>query len=117
MNATFCAIAAAPTSRCAGWLTSYSVVLDWRFLPKWDAYIGTMYSAEFGGIANGDIARNNVAPQPRRPLPVLKVRKLELCEAPPAKPGGAFVYAGRACLEFELLESGDYPEPYLQHPP
>jgi hypothetical protein len=38
-----------------------SLVLDWRFLPKWDAYIGTMYSAAFGGIANGDIARNNLA--------------------------------------------------------
>jgi len=30
-------------------------------LPKWDAYIGTMYSAAFGGIANGDISRNNLA--------------------------------------------------------
>jgi len=48
-------------SRCAGWYDAYSFVLDWRFLPKWDAYIGTMYSAAFGGIANGDISRNNLA--------------------------------------------------------
>ena len=48
-------------SQCAGWLDAYSVVLDWRFLPKWDAYIGTMYSAAFGGLANGDIARNNLS--------------------------------------------------------
>ena len=48
-------------SQCAGWYDVYSAVLDWRFLPKWDAYIGTMYSAAFGGIANGDIARNNLA--------------------------------------------------------
>jgi predicted porin len=48
-------------SQCAGWFDVYSMVLDWRFLPKWDAYIGTMYSAAFGGIANGDIARNNLA--------------------------------------------------------
>ncbi len=59
-GATNCA-PAANNSRCAGWLDAASVVLDWRFLPKWDAYIGTMYSAAFGGLANGDIARNNLA--------------------------------------------------------
>jgi hypothetical protein len=48
-------------SQCAGWFDVYSAVLDWRFLPKWDTYIGVMYSAAFGGIANGDIARNNLA--------------------------------------------------------
>jgi hypothetical protein len=48
-------------SQCAGWLDVASLVLDWRFLPKWDTYFGVMYSAEFGGIANGSIARNNVA--------------------------------------------------------
>ncbi len=51
----------AALGQCAGWLDVYSMVLDWRFLPKWDAYLGTMYSAEFGGIANGSIARNNLA--------------------------------------------------------
>ncbi|MDR3423125.1 MAG: hypothetical protein P4L80_18130 [Xanthobacteraceae bacterium] len=55
------ASAAAGNSRCQGWFDAYSLVLDWRFLPKWDAYIGTMYSAAFGGLANGDIARNNLA--------------------------------------------------------
>ncbi len=55
-----CAVAAG-NSKCAGWFDTASVVLDWRFLPKWDAYIGTMYSAAFGGIANADIARNNLA--------------------------------------------------------
>jgi predicted porin len=53
--------AAAGNSRCQGWYDAYSLSFDWRFLPKWDAYIGTMYSAAFGGIANGDIARNNLA--------------------------------------------------------
>jgi predicted porin len=52
---------AANKSQCQGYMDAYSVVLDWRFLPKWDAYIGTMYSAAFGGIANGDISRNNLA--------------------------------------------------------
>jgi predicted porin len=51
----------AGNSRCAGWFDVYSMVLDWRFLPKWDAYIGTMYSAAYGAIANGDISRNNLA--------------------------------------------------------
>ena len=53
--------AAAGNAKCQGWLDAYSAVLDWRFLPKWDWYIGAMYSAEFGGLANGSIARNNVA--------------------------------------------------------
>jgi predicted porin len=48
-------------SRCYGWFDAYSAVLDWRFLPKWDTYIGIMYSAAFGGLANGDISRNNLA--------------------------------------------------------
>jgi hypothetical protein len=52
---------AAANSRCQGYFDDWSVVLDWRFLPKWDAYIGTMYSAAFGGLANGDISRNNLA--------------------------------------------------------
>ena len=52
---------AAANSRCYGWFDAYSAVLDWRFLPKWDCYIGMMYSAAFGGLANGDISRNNLA--------------------------------------------------------
>ncbi len=53
--------AQASNSRCAGYMDAASVALDWRFLPKWDWYIGTMYSVAFGGIANGDISRNNLA--------------------------------------------------------
>jgi predicted porin len=55
-----CAVAAAH-SQCAGNFYVGSLVLDWRFLPKWDAYVGTMYSTATGGLANGDIARNNLA--------------------------------------------------------
>ena len=55
-----CAIATAH-SNCAGWFDMYSMALDWRFLPKWDTYIGVMYSAAYGGLANGDIATNNLA--------------------------------------------------------
>jgi hypothetical protein len=53
--------AEASNSRCQGYMDAASLVLDWRFLPKWDWYIGTMYSVAFGGIANGDISRNNLA--------------------------------------------------------
>jgi predicted porin len=52
---------AAANSRCQGYFDAYSFVLDWRFLPKWDAYIGTMWSGAYGGLANGDISRNNLA--------------------------------------------------------
>jgi hypothetical protein len=62
VNGVNCSNSAAPgNSRCQGWYDVYSLLLDWRFLPKWDAYIGTMYSAAFGGFANGDISRNNLA--------------------------------------------------------
>jgi predicted porin len=56
-----CNISPAGNSRCGGWFDAYSAVLDWRFLPKWDTYIGVMYSAAFGGLANNDISRNNLA--------------------------------------------------------
>jgi hypothetical protein len=52
---------AAANSRCQGYFDGFSTVLDWRFLPKWDAYIGTFYTAAYGGLANGDINRNNWA--------------------------------------------------------
>jgi predicted porin len=48
-------------SQCAGTMNMVSAVLDWRFLPKWDAYIGLMYSIAEGGISNGDIQNNNLA--------------------------------------------------------
>ena len=47
--------------QCAGTKDMWSAVLDWRFLPKWDAYIGTFFSLANGGLANGDITRNNLA--------------------------------------------------------
>jgi predicted porin len=48
-------------SQCAGTYQVYSAVLDWRFLPKWDTYVGLVYSIAEGGIANGDIQNNNLA--------------------------------------------------------
>jgi predicted porin len=48
-------------SQCAGTYQVYSAVLDWRFLPKWDTYVGLVYSIAEGGISNGDIQNNNLA--------------------------------------------------------
>src|SRR5580704_4174641 len=48
-------------SQCAGTYQVYSAVLDWRFLPKWDAYAGVVYSIAQGGISNGDIQNHNLA--------------------------------------------------------
>ncbi len=47
--------------QCAGTETMASGVLDWRFLPKWDAYIGTFWSQVNGGLSNGYLARSNIA--------------------------------------------------------
>jgi predicted porin len=56
-----CNIATAGNSRCAGTFDDYSLLFDWRFLPKWTTYVGLNYSAAFGGLANNDITRNNLA--------------------------------------------------------
>jgi predicted porin len=48
-------------SQCAGTEDMWSTVLDWRFLPKWDAYIGEFFSQVNAGLSNGYLARNNYA--------------------------------------------------------
>jgi predicted porin len=53
---------AAAHSQCAGTLDAVSFVVDWKFAPKWDTYIGVMYSALNGGLSNGYLARNNIDP-------------------------------------------------------
>jgi porin-like protein len=56
-------VCANPTQhgQCAGTGDMASAVLDWRFLPKWDAYIGTFFSQLNGGLDNGYLSRNNLA--------------------------------------------------------
>ena len=49
-------------SQCAGALDAYSAVIDWKFAPKWDLYVGLMFSQENGGLANGFLQRNNIDP-------------------------------------------------------
>ncbi len=48
-------------AQCAGTEDMWSSVVDWRFLPKWDVYLGTFFSQVNGGLANGFLARNNLA--------------------------------------------------------
>jgi predicted porin len=49
-------------SQCAGTFDAVSAAIDWRFAPKWDVYLGVMFSQVNGGLANGFFERNNVDP-------------------------------------------------------
>ena len=54
-----CALATTALASCAGTLDAASVVLDWRFAPKWDTYIGTLYSRLNGGLDSGFLAKDD----------------------------------------------------------
>jgi predicted porin len=54
-----CAIAATALFSCAGTLDSASIVLDWKFAPKWDTYIAAVYERLNGGLDSGYLANNN----------------------------------------------------------
>ena len=54
-----CAVATTALASCAGTLDAASVVLDWRFAPKWDTYIGTLYTRLNGGLDNGFLAKDS----------------------------------------------------------
>jgi predicted porin len=61
-NRTACAtLATSKNSFCAGTMDAASGMIDWKFAPKWDTYIGTFFSQMNGGLANGFLARNNLA--------------------------------------------------------
>src|SRR6476661_4785853 len=49
-------------SQCAGTFDAISAAVDWRFAPKWDLYSGIMFTQVNGGLANGFLQRNNIAP-------------------------------------------------------
>jgi predicted porin len=48
--------------QCAGTFDGISAAAVWRFAPKWDLYLGAMFSQVNGGLASGFLARNNFAP-------------------------------------------------------
>jgi predicted porin len=49
-------------AQCAGTFNAISGVIDWKLAPKWDLYVGLMYSQVNGGLANGFLQRNNIDP-------------------------------------------------------
>jgi predicted porin len=48
-------------SSCHGTMNAASIMLDWKFAPKWDTYIGTFYSEMNGGAESGFLAHSNLA--------------------------------------------------------
>jgi predicted porin len=54
---------ASPNSNgaCAGTMDAASIMVDWKFAPKWDTYVGTFFSQMNGGLDAGYLARSNLA--------------------------------------------------------
>jgi predicted porin len=46
-------------SQCAGSMDTVSGLIDWKFAPKWDTYIGTQYTQSNGGLNSGYLSSNN----------------------------------------------------------
>jgi predicted porin len=46
------------SSKCQGTKDTVSALLDWKFAPKWDTYLGVNYNANTGGDANGYLQKN-----------------------------------------------------------
>ena len=60
-NAGAAPCSGAEHSQCAGTFNAISGVIDWKFAPKWDVYIGLMRSQFNGGLSNAFIQNNNIA--------------------------------------------------------
>jgi hypothetical protein len=60
-NLAACNVSSSNTNFCAGAMDAASAMIDWRFAPKWDTYIGTFYFSYTGGLANGYLSRSNLA--------------------------------------------------------
>jgi predicted porin len=50
------------SSQCAGTEDAFSLVVDWRFAKKFDAYAGFMYSQVNDGLASGFLFKNTINP-------------------------------------------------------
>jgi predicted porin len=48
-------------SACRGQMNAASAMIDWKFAPKWDTYIGTFYSSSNGGLNSGYLSSSNLA--------------------------------------------------------
>jgi len=49
-------------ANCHGTFDAVSLVTDWQFAKKFDAYAGLMFSQVNGGLANGFLHRNSIDP-------------------------------------------------------
>jgi predicted porin len=58
---TTCAMSSTAVGACAGTLDAAAILLDWRFAPKWDTYIGTLYSRNNGGLDSGFLAKDSLS--------------------------------------------------------
>jgi predicted porin len=60
-NVNGCAVTSGSNGACAGTQDVASFLVDWKFAPKWDTYIGTMYTKLNGGLDSGLLAKDNWA--------------------------------------------------------
>jgi predicted porin len=58
-NPGLCAASSGLATSCAGTQDVASFLVDWKFAPKWDTYIGTMYTKLNGGLDSGLQVNNN----------------------------------------------------------
>jgi predicted porin len=56
-----CAVSTTSQASCAGSIDAVSALIDWKFAPKWDTYLATLYSRNNGGLDRGYLARDNWA--------------------------------------------------------
>ena len=54
-----CATNDRSSANCHGTVDSVAFALDWQFAPKWDTYLGTLYTKNGGSQANGFVVDNN----------------------------------------------------------
>ena len=52
----------ASLSSCSGQLYAASILADYRFAKRWDAYAGAMYSRAANGLANGFLQKTTIDP-------------------------------------------------------
>jgi hypothetical protein len=56
---TTCAVVSTAVTQCAGTQDTFSALIDWRFAPKWDVYLGTSRAQLNGGLDSGFLAKSN----------------------------------------------------------
>lgn len=56
---TTCAVVSTAVAQCAGTEDVVSALVDWKFAPKWDVYLGTGYAQLNGGFQSGALSRSN----------------------------------------------------------